>query len=160
MHHSDETVASRVFARRSRWLEVVCWALAVQGLTWMVFGSFDPMGVYDHLLAEHLYGLAELPPPAAEAFAFAMIPFGATDAAYFALVGAVVRYGFPTRQPWTWWAVVGSFSLWLVADTAGSMWVGAWFNVALVNLPCALLVLPLMTSVRRWFYPDGSSDRE
>ena len=126
-------------------LLVMSVVLALQGLTWTVFGSFEPFGVYDTQMAEAFFGTSTLPPDAATAFAFALVPFGATDAAYFGLVAFVVHHGFPTRERWTWEAVSASFGLWFVVDTALSILLfEAWFNVLMVNLPCLLLFgLPL-----------------
>lgn len=127
------------FERWTRVLVVLSAVLSVQGLSWMVIGSFEPFGVYDRHMAQALFGAEALSEDAARAFAFALVPFGATDAAYFALAGAVIHHAFPRREAWAYRAVVGSFGLWFAADTVGSLLVGAAFNVLWVNLPCVVI---------------------
>lgn len=118
-------------------MTALCTLLCVQGLSWVVFGSFEPTGWYDGLLAQSQLGAATLPEDAARVQRFLLVLFGATDAAYFALAGFVVHHAFDER--WAWRAVASSFGLWFTVDTAGSLWLGATFNVLVVNLPCLAL---------------------
>ena len=110
---------------------------ALQGLSWMVLGAFDPFGLYSSMLATHIGSPDGLGPEARDVQRFLMIPFGATDAAYFALTGAIAWSGFYLK--WCWRAVAASFALWIVADTTACVFVGAWFNVLVVNVPCLVM---------------------
>ncbi len=109
----------------------------------MVLGRFDPFGASDGLLAEAFYE-GETPREVDRFRRFLLAPLGATSAAYFAAIAAVVRGPFRRREPWAFWTVLGSAWLWFVVDSAGSLARGAAFNVLVVNLPCiAVLSLPL-----------------
>ena len=122
------------------WLLVATAIFAVQALSWVFIGSFDPFGIYDGLLARALYGTDTLPADAALLFRFAVVPLGATTAGYFVLAHAIVRFAFPRRERWAWWAVTGAIAVWFVFDSAFSIWHGAAFNVFLVNIPCVVIL--------------------
>ena len=83
----------------TRWLIVVCGLLAVQGVSWMVFGSFDPWGLYDDWLARSLLGSAALPAEALPTLRFAIGLLGATDAAFFVLLAFVVWNAYRPGAP-------------------------------------------------------------
>lgn len=126
-----------------RWLFVLvalCVLMALQGVSWMVLGSFDPWGIWDGLAAQELYGSAELPPEARQFARLVMIPFGATDAAFFALAALVLWRGVGRGQGWALEAFAWSFALWFMLDSLGCALLGAWFNVWLVNVPALVLV--------------------
>lgn len=124
------------------WMTVLAGLLALQGLSWMFMGSLEPTGWYDSLLAGSQLGQDVLPADAVATMRFVLVPFGATDAAYFVLVAGIAWFG--VRETWAWAAVTGSFALWWIADTGGCIWLGAWFNIGIVNLPCLLLVAPAL----------------
>lgn len=118
---------------------------AVQAASWMFLGSFDPLGFYEGYMARAFWGADALPPDADLAFAFTLVPFGATTAAYFVLVFLIVHQAFPRRERWAYGTVVGATLVWFVLDTSLSIWHGAWFNVWIVNLPCiTALAIPLL----------------
>ncbi|MBX2800000.1 MAG: hypothetical protein KTR31_20130 [Myxococcales bacterium] len=121
---------------------VLCGLFSAQGLSWVVLGSLEPTGFYDGLLASSQLGTEALSPDAIATMRFLLVPFGATDAAYFALAGLLAYHAFHER--WAWRAVAVSFALWFVVDTAGCAWLGAWFNVGVVNLPCLALFGPAL----------------
>jgi hypothetical protein len=113
---------------------VLCAVLCLQGLSWVVMGSLEPTGWYDGLMATSQLGKPSMSAEARAAMRFLLVPFGATDAAYFALAFLLVRNAF--HELWAWQATAGSFALWFIVDTVGCAWLGAWFNVLVVNLPC------------------------
>lgn len=126
---------------------VLCVVFSVQGLSWVVLGSLEPTGWYDGLLATSQLGSSELSADARATMRFLLVPFGATDAAYFALAGWVVAHAFHER--WAWSAVAASFVLWFTVDTAGCAWLGAWFNVVVVNVPCLVMFGGALIAWRR-----------
>lgn len=138
---------------RGLWLGLSA-LLTLQGLSWTLLGSFEPTGWYDGQLAASQLGTAFLPPDAARIFTFMLIPFGATDAAYFALVGLIVYHAFSER--WACRAVASSFLLWFSIDTVGCACCGAWFNVLTVNVPCLSLVGPALFA---WWHAVAASPR-
>lgn len=123
----------------------------LQGISWIVFGSFDPFGFYTGLMAQTFWGSAELTAEAQKTFSFAVGPLGATTAGYFLLVHCLVRYAFPSRERWAYVAVVAAILVWFGLDTAASLRHGAWFNVAVVNVPCLILLGVPLLALRRVF---------
>jgi hypothetical protein len=137
MHGTDETFLDR-------WLLIACVLCGLLGLMWVVIGSFDPIGLWDGLLADAFYDGRT--PETVERFRrFILGPFGATTAAAFLALAAIVRYPFRRREPWAFFAVAGSVWLWFLVDSAASLYHGALFNVVLVNIPCVVLLsIPLV----------------
>ncbi len=126
------------------WLFVACCAFGLQGLGSVVLGSFDPLGVWDGLLADAFYGGAT-PESVVRFRRFLLGPFGATLAGYFVLMGMIARIPFRRREPWAFWTIATAAWLWFLVDSAASLAHGALFNVLLVNLPCVtLLTIPLV----------------
>jgi hypothetical protein len=123
----------------------------LQGVSWILFGSFDPFGFYTGMMAWTFWGSVGLTSEAQKTFSFAVGPLGATTAGYFVLVHYLVRYGFPRRERWAYTAVVTAVLVWFGLDTAASLRHGAWFNVVIVNVPCLILLgIPLL-ALRRAF---------
>jgi hypothetical protein len=147
-------VADKGTARFAFWRTYLLIASAVfglQGVSWILFGSFDPFGLYTGLMARTFWGSAGLTAEAQKTFSFAVGPLGATTAGYFLLVHWLVRYGFARRERWAYTAVVAAVLVWFGLDTIASLLHGAWFNVAIVNVPCLILLgIPLL-ALRRAF---------
>jgi hypothetical protein len=142
----------RGFVFWHRWLQVSCLLFALQALSWCWTGSFDPFGWWDRQAARGFLaatlpsGLAEcLAPRELAAFQrFWVGLVGASTAAYFLLLGLLVRHALLPGASWAWWTAGGSLLLWFIADSAVSFRAGADFNVWLVNLPClAVNMVPL-----------------
>jgi len=123
----------------------------LQGFSWMWMGSFDPFGIYNGLLAQHLWNTEVMPAAAEDAFAFAMIPFGATDGAMFLMMFLVIWHGFPAKLMWSWNVIGVGFLVWFLTDTAMCALHGAWFNILIVNLPCFVLYGTPLLLARREF---------
>jgi hypothetical protein len=144
---SDTLTATDVayFGFWRTYLLVVSALFGLQGVSWLFIGSFDPFGVYTNLMARTFWNTPTLTPEAAKTFSFAIIPLGATNAGYFLLVHALVKYAFPRRERWAYLAVVAALLLWFSLDTSFSVLHGAWFNVLLVNIPCLIVMgIPLL----------------
>lgn len=149
----DQTQVVNVprFAFWRTYLLIVSAIFAIQGITWMFFGSFDPFGFYTRLMAQAFWDTSSLTPEAQKTFAFAVVPLGATTTGYFILVHFLVKYAFPRRERWAYQAVVVALLVWFGLDTGFSLLHGAWFNVFVVNLPCLVMMgLPLL-GLRRAF---------
>lgn len=131
---------------------------AVQGASWAVIGGLDPLGFYESHMARALWQAGRLPEDAGRAFAYAMVPLGATTAGYFVLVFLVVRHAFPRRELWAHRAVVAAVLTWFVLDCVLCAAWGAWFNVLIVNVPCVVLLgVPLLAL--RPYFTGGSGSR-
>ena len=152
----------RGFAFWRAYLLVASALFGLQGISWVLFGSFDPFGLYTGLMAQAFWGSTALTAEAQTTWGFAVGPLGATTAGYFLLIHMLVRYAFPRGEWWSYMAVVGAVLVWFGLDTAASLLHGAWFNVLLVNIPCLVLLGVPLFALRRAFgrptanQPDGA----
>jgi hypothetical protein len=142
---------SDAFDRWRRVLLAITAVFAVLALGWAVLGTFDPFGFYEGYMARWLFDTDGLPDPAKRAFAFALIPAGATTAAFFVLVHMIVRHAFPRREAWAYRAVVWAVLVWFVVDSGLSALHGAWFNIAIANVPCLLVLGVPLVYLRPYF---------
>ena len=140
-----------VFDYWRRVLFGLCLVFAVQALSWAWIGSFDPFGFYESYMARSLWGLEALPPDAQRAFAFTLVPFGATTVGFFILTAFVVKHAFARRERWAFNAVAAAVGAWFVIDTGLCALRGAWFNIVIVNLPCAALLAVPLAAMRQQF---------
>lgn len=133
-------------ARPRGWwvLEVVCWGNVALGLLVAVaprWGGFAAWGAgLDRWLG------APASPAAALWLRFVAGPVGGTIAAHFLLLARAAR-----RAPGAAWvrrAVVTSVLAWGVIDSALSVALGAWFNLAYVDVPCVVVVLVATAAAR------------
>jgi len=125
------------------WLLVACVLFGIQSLLWVLIGSFDPLGVWDGLLANAFYD-GQTPESVERFRRFILGPLGATSAACFLALAFIVLFPFRRREPWAFTAVASAVWLWFLVDTAASIYHGALFNVWLVNVPCVVaLSIPL-----------------
>lgn len=123
--------------------------LALQGVSWMIIGSFDPFGVWDRGAARCLYGSEALPAEARAMVQWLLIPFGATDAGFFAMAAEMLRRGRAAGQRWVLRVFVFGVLTWFVLDSVGCVIVGAWWNLWMVNGPALLItMLPALWAAR------------
>ena len=155
------TAAARLWLRV---LVALCALFVVQGVSWCVFGSFDPFGIWDTMAARTLFGQGELPPEAARFGRLLVVPLGATSAGFFALAALVLWRGVGregTRavyknhlvgsegRAWIVDAFAVGFAVWFLVDSLFCAAIGAWFNVLWVNLPALVLVAIPTALLRR-----------
>jgi hypothetical protein len=124
----------------ARILEVAAWLFAGQAVTWVVLGSFDPFGMYDQRLAWALVGRDTWSEETRGVLRFCVGLLGATTAGFFVLVACLARHAIARGERWAVRAVSAGVSTWFLLDCGLSLWVGASFNVWLVNLPCLFVL--------------------
>jgi len=74
---------------------------------------------------------------------FAII--GGTLAGNHLLLYFVAKYPFAERKKWAWQAIAASLLLWFIIDSGMSLYLGAGYNVILINIPALLGIgLPLL----------------
>lgn len=137
----------------SFWLKYLKWVslfFCLMGVMWAIIGSFDPFGLYDSQFAQAYWGTDALPPDAEKAKSFLLGPFGATSAAYFVLQYFIAKYAYAEKQLWAYNAIVFGFFFWFILDTGVSLYHKAYFNVMLANMPCLVMMLPVVFT-RRYF---------
>ncbi|REJ76785.1 MAG: hypothetical protein DWQ36_24640 [Acidobacteria bacterium] len=141
------TAAARLWLRV---LVALCALFVVQGVSWCVFGSFDPFGIWDTMAARTLFGQGELPPEAARFGRLLVVPLGATSAGFFALAALVLWRGVGREgRAWIVDAFAVGFAVWFLVDSLFCAAIGAWFNVLWVNLPALVLVAIPTALLRR-----------
>lgn len=145
----------------TRWLLVACSLLSLQGVSWMLMGSFDPLGFYDRLLAD---AILEESPATQDALLFRKYYvglLGATDAAFFILMLFLVAFPYRKREGWGLAAIASGILFWFTLDTIFSVVQRAFFNIWLVNIPCLLLIgIPLVMNLRSFTNADPSLDSD
>jgi hypothetical protein len=147
MSASDRPSEATIF---DHWLFVACVAFGLYSLVWVIIGSFDPLGLWDGLLADAFYD-GRTPETVTRFRQFILGPLGATSAAAFLALAMILRFPFRRREPWAFAAVAGALWLWFLVDSAASVYHGAVFNVWLVNLPCVIaLTIPLVALYPRF----------
>ena len=126
------------------WLRVTYLFFLLQGLYWVVTGSFDPFGLWDHLAGQALYG-GELPPDAVRFKRLSISLLGATNAAFWLLCLILLEIPLAKNERWAIKALWAGLLLWFAIDSTSSLVQGATFNFLLVNLPCLVLAgVPLL----------------
>lgn len=135
-HGSAFPVAARSVPGQ-RLLMWVCWSFVAVGLV-VALGMNTPLFEVYRGYFGTVYFDGALPRPMRVYLAFIAGPIGATFLAHFAMLALALRAVGARR--WVLRAVGFSVGGWFVVDTAMSLVHGAWFNVAMVNVP-TLVVL-------------------
>ena len=73
---------------------------------------------------------------------------GAVIVGWMATIGAIVVVPLRHGEPWAWWAIVMSVSIWFVLDTALSLVLG-FVGHALFNVAFALGLARPLTAIKR-----------
>jgi hypothetical protein len=123
--------------RVERVLAWVCTAFALFGIVVAVGSTSVIFAVYRQSMADALFGGA-LPPEATTWIAFLYAPIGATFLGHFTMLAwAVTR---DRNRAEARWIVAISMLAWFVVDSSTGVMHGAWFNIAMVNVPSLLAV--------------------
>jgi hypothetical protein len=140
-----------------KWLLAACVLFGVQGV-WSAFTSSpDPFGIWNDRIANTFGENGSLSNESMAVKSFLHGPLGGTLAGYFVMAFFLVYHGFPARTRWTYHAVIAGLLVWFVIDSTVSCLHGAFFNVAMVNIPALVLLgLPLVM-LRKAFYAATSS---
>jgi len=125
------------------YLKAVSIFFALMGVMWAVIGNFDPLGFYEGYFAQAFWQSDTLPPDARRTFNFILGPFGATSMGYFILQYFIAANAYAKREKWGYQAVVTAFLAWFVLDTSMSIVHGAYFNVAIANIPSLIAMTPI-----------------
>lgn len=139
-----------------KYLSAISIFLCIFSISWAIIGSFDPLGIYDYYFAKAFWQMDRLPVDAAKAKSFLLGPFGATSAAYFLLQFFITKYGYAQRQLWAYKSILYGFFFWFTLDTIVSLFHQAYFNIIIVNIPCMLMMLPIVFT-RKYFVDSSQS---
>ena len=136
----------------SRWLVCASAVFAVLSLTWIFFGSFDPFGIYDSRLAGALFGRETLSASEQSVFGFGAGLLGATGFAFFVLCAFLAGIPFLNGEKWAHTALTAGIVSWFVLDSVFSVYMNAYFNVFIVNVPCLLAYAVPLAMTAPYFY--------
>ncbi len=139
----------------TRWLFIASLLLALQGVTWIIMGSFDPFGIYDGVLSRALLNADQMSDDTLIIYQFMIGLLGATDAAFFVLFAFIAKYPFANQERWAHVALITGFLTWFILDTGLSFHLNAVFNIFYVNVPCLLLIGIPLVATASYFYSDG-----
>ena len=132
------------------YLKIISIFFAAMGAMWALVGSFDPWGFYDTQFARAFWQTDTLPPDAKRTFSFIIGPFGATSMGYFILQYFIAANAYARREKWGYQAIVVAFLAWFVLDSLMCVWHGAYFNIAMANIPAFIAMLPIFFT-RKYF---------
>jgi hypothetical protein len=128
-----------------RWLMGVNAFTAILGLALVVAGP-RVLPPYYVLVNRALWGQVDLPPQASVLYPWLFAVLGATIAGTAVARLFITHYPFRNRQPWGWNALVASYLVWFIPDTAASLVHGVWPNAVFNLFPFALELIPLLLS--------------
>jgi len=74
--------------------------------------------------------------------------WGATVLGWGVTAAAMVRFAFPRREAWAWWALTAGIGAWYIIDTAISALSGVWVNVILNTVLAIMFAIPLAATWR------------
>ena len=144
----------------SRWQQaflVASLVMTLQGISWVVIGSFDPFGWWDGRMAEALFSRSELTAEEESVKRALLAPLGATDAGFFLLALLFAWRAERTGERFVVRGLAAAVVLWYVVDSAGSVAAGIGFNALWVNTPAALLLMGLLSG---WWRALGDSETD
>ena len=128
-------------------------ALVFQGLFGLALAVLGPelglLGFYPYF-TDSLWGLPAEPELVQRFSSWLFGVLGATTLAWGALMACIVAVPFRRREPWAWWALVLSLTLWYPLDTTLSLTSGVWPN-AILNTLALLMILPPLLATRKAF---------
>lgn len=121
----------------------VCIAFVGVGVAVAVALSSPLFSIYTDQFAKTFFG-GKMPPSAYAYLAFIAGPIGGTFAAHFVMLAWAIRCTPAADRSWLRACIVTSVLGWFIVDSTMCLWHGAWFNVAMINVPTLVAVgLPL-----------------
>jgi hypothetical protein len=116
-----------------RWLFYSSLGFALFGIAFAVYGSNSLFIPYNNALAQ-VFGFGKSIPATIEPFrAFIWGPLGGTIACCYFLLAFIAWYPFQRKERWARNAIMLSFGVWVVLDSAVCICYGVYFQIYLVN---------------------------
>lgn len=127
-----------------RWLLAVCIMIIAGGAAFALL-SWSPLFSIINGLVNATFWPGSLPDQGSRGFqlwAYGML--GGTIAGWGIFLTYIVRHPFARKEAWSWECIAAGVAVWFVIDTAVSIYVTAYFNVAINVLLLILVALPLI----------------
>ena len=133
------------------WIEIASWSFALLGLLLpLAFGSpmFTP---YRQAVAGWAYGASSIPSTDETLLGLMLGITGGSVAGKWIVHAMLARGPLAEGQAWARDLTLRGLAAWFLVDSAASLWIGAAFNVVMINLlPLLLVGVPLIARYNSW----------
>jgi hypothetical protein len=135
-----------------RWLFYTSILFALVGIAFALYGNNPLFILYNNTLAEIFWQQPKIPAETDLFRAHIWGALGGTMACCYILLSFIAHYPFRNKEKWAWWAIVISFSAWVVIDSSVSIYYGVYFQVYIINAFSILVkALPLIFTYKNFF---------
>ena len=135
-----------------QWLFYTSLLFAGFGIVFALYGNNPVFKNYNDALARIFWGTQQFPDQAEKFRAFIWGPLGGTIACSYILLAYIVYYPFRRRERWAYYAISVAFGVWIVIDTATSLYYKVYFGAYMINSFSFLVkVLPLIFTWKYFF---------
>ena len=129
------------------WSKFLYWFKLFEVAFGLLIAFFTPKWILPlyHTFVNRALWSTDHTPQVVESFHNSMFAIlGATIAGSALAQAFIVKYAFAQKQKWAWSAMLWSLLVWVVPDTAFSLYYGNWPN-ALFNVgPFLMIIIPLI----------------
>jgi hypothetical protein len=127
------------------WLVCTSSLFALFGVAMAIFGNRGIFKLYNGALATLFFNKDHFPSDVETFRAFIYAPLGGTIACSYILLTYIAIYPFEQKERWARNAILFGFGVWIVLDSAASIYYGAYFQSYLINGSSFLVkALPLI----------------
>jgi hypothetical protein len=138
-----------------KWLVYTSLLFALFGVVFAVYGNNPFFILYNQALADTFWSTTQIPSEIEPFRAFIWAPLGGTIACSYILLTYIAVYPFKRREPWARNVVIIAFGLWIILDSAASLYYGVYFQFYVINAFSFLIkALPLIFTWRDFEKPS------
>lgn len=106
---------------------------ALFGITFAVYGNNPLFKPYTNSLACIFWHKQDMPVETENFRAFIWAPLGGTIACCYIMLAFIAWYPFARKEKWARNAIVIAFGIWIILDSAASIYYKVYFQVYLIN---------------------------
>lgn len=126
-------ISNATFNFWQKWLFYSSLGFALFGITFAVYGDNPLFSPYNDGLASIFWQMSEIPANARPFKAFIYGPLGGTIACCYILLAFIAKYPFKRKEVWARNAIIAAFGIWIILDSAVSIYYGVFFQVYVIN---------------------------
>jgi hypothetical protein len=116
-----------------QWLFYTSLLFAGFGIVLAIYGDNPLFKHYNNALARRFWDIPQFPIQADQFRAFIWGPLGGTIACSYILLAYITYYPFRRREQWAYYAIAAAFGVWMVIDTATSLYYEVYLGAYLIN---------------------------
>ena len=132
-----------------RWLVLTSVFFALFGIALAVFGNNPLFKLYNNALAKIFWDTEKIPAETETFRAFIWVPLGGTITCCYILLTYIAIYPFKRKERWARNAILFAFGVWLILDSAASIYYGVNFQAYFINGSSLIIkALPLIFTWR------------